>query len=590
MSDKRQGALILTQECFEQEDPHFLSELNKLTSPKAMASFADLWKRDPRPWAREQLFLYLDQPLNNPGHHPIIKRIFKYAEEKEDHELLAMFMVTFDRSVRRKRKFKTIYDNENQQWIRREILVTPRNSIKADRKRIIRDPFTNKKIEVLIRIHPESRLFSTHTRRYLARRAWRYFRLLGHRSPDQYIPAICFALKKYRDSDFASGENILDNWGLTHALFFGHEAVYFMSHQAALKEGFSIQDLTPAPYFQDLWEKPEAFEYLFSLVMESASKLVRGWAIQGLKQWFPERLAHPRASDLLALFDHEGQDAQDFAAEILTSSSDLEKLKVDTWLRLTGTKNPNSLAIICDLMKRHVSGDRLSLDQMIDLAISSAAPVSKLGLSFLKEAKIKGEQDRKRLSRLAHARCLAHGEEIAGFALSFYRDDDTYELETISDFFDSMLATVRSGAWQWMRECDRAKWDPILWLRLLETPYPDLRAMIIKEMERAGGIGPQILTPQNMERVWIETLMDIKRGAKRRPSILRKMADEIKTDRDKADRFLPLILFSARSTRAPEKRVGLSALVSLAESDPEIADKIMAIAPELRLNNNGGGK
>ena len=63
------------------------------------------------------------------------------------------------------------------------------------------------------------RLFSVATRQYLRRRAWRYFRRMGKNSPERYIAAISRGLVRYTDEDVSDGLALIDNWGLTHALF-----------------------------------------------------------------------------------------------------------------------------------------------------------------------------------------------------------------------------------------------------------------------------------------------------------------------------------------------------------------------------------
>ena len=42
---------------------------------KLLAAFAEKWKRDPRPWAREQIIAYLELPFDRPGHQPVVKRL-----------------------------------------------------------------------------------------------------------------------------------------------------------------------------------------------------------------------------------------------------------------------------------------------------------------------------------------------------------------------------------------------------------------------------------------------------------------------------------------------------------------------------------
>ena len=61
--------------------------------------------------------------------------------------------------------------------------------------------------------------FSRLTRAYLRRRAWRYFRFLGFKDPARYGRAIRSALALYKDEHLTKSENLLDAWGLMHALY-----------------------------------------------------------------------------------------------------------------------------------------------------------------------------------------------------------------------------------------------------------------------------------------------------------------------------------------------------------------------------------
>jgi hypothetical protein len=105
-----------------------------------------------------------------------------------------------------------------------ERLVLPRNTISLKEKRhlsrTIQDRFTQE-----THVYPgqlgfleKRRLYSYHTRHYLRRRTWRYFRKLTFQAPAQYVPAICFALRRYRRRP-AQPENLLDSWGLMQPAF-----------------------------------------------------------------------------------------------------------------------------------------------------------------------------------------------------------------------------------------------------------------------------------------------------------------------------------------------------------------------------------
>src|SRR5579871_4076765 len=120
------GRMLLSEEYFSTENDLFMETFRQVSQPRTAAGFVDRWKRDPRPWARRQILLYLAQPLNCPGHQPVVKRLFKQAEENQDHEIMAAFLVAFDRQARRQIKIKNRWDRASRTVIQDELLVTPR--------------------------------------------------------------------------------------------------------------------------------------------------------------------------------------------------------------------------------------------------------------------------------------------------------------------------------------------------------------------------------------------------------------------------------------------------------------------------------
>ena len=79
-SNQTRGSMLLVDEYFNSQDERFVDELRRIRNPKPLAGFVDRWKRDPRPWAREQMLKYLQLPFDVVGHQPVVKRLFKHAE------------------------------------------------------------------------------------------------------------------------------------------------------------------------------------------------------------------------------------------------------------------------------------------------------------------------------------------------------------------------------------------------------------------------------------------------------------------------------------------------------------------------------
>ncbi|HUE72440.1 MAG TPA: hypothetical protein VMP01_16265 [Pirellulaceae bacterium] len=578
-ADSQGGSILLIDEFFAAEEPRFLETLRAFRNPKALAAFADRWKRDPRPWARQRMIEYLQMPLNAPGHQPVIKRLFKHAEQSRDHELLAVFLVIFDRLVRRQRKRRWQYDWQTRQSWEEEILATRQDVIPSDAPQQFRDPRTGARVEVPRRIPKNGRLFRYHTRYYLRRRAWRYYRRLGFQRPKEYVPAIAQALVQYRDEDLSAAEHALECWGLMQAGFHHSDVLRFRADRIVLRSGRKFSELKPAPYFPKLWETPEALATLLKIVTAAQSRLVRVWAIEMVRQKQQPNLASLAVQQLLELLNHENPDVQQFGSELLLLSPSLAKLSIDFWLKLLEVKDPTALAAICDAMRKHVSRERLTLAQCVELACARAAPVARLGFEFVRQSDILSSADRQAIAGLAKARCEATGRELALWALPIVGARENYDRDAVCGFFDSLLAQMRTGAWIWLATSATAQQDAALFSRLVETPYDDLRLKLVDELARKAELpGTADLVP-----VWSTVLLGVHRGGRQKGKATGQLAAAIAREPQRADELLPVLAASIRSVRQPERRSGLAAVVQLVAECPELAASVSRHLPELYL-------
>ncbi|CAN5524198.1 hypothetical protein BH10PLA2_BH10PLA2_32610 [soil metagenome] len=245
------GSWALLEELYESGDPAFVAELRQLHDVERLGTFAARWCADSRPAARQLLADYLALPFNAYRHEALIKRLFKGAEKAGDDEAMGLFLVAFDRLVRRSRLTVTrsvgeafaTHEQANAQireWEalgyaggsvygsgrsfqasahRQETVIRARrNTMPRPRQRLLIKAST---IPNEVRQHMEKSyvLFSVPTRRYLRRRAWRYFRKLGQADAARYRKAAVNYLKRYTDRDVDSDIHLLDNWGLVHTLF-----------------------------------------------------------------------------------------------------------------------------------------------------------------------------------------------------------------------------------------------------------------------------------------------------------------------------------------------------------------------------------
>jgi hypothetical protein len=596
---------LLVDEAFATQDERFVDYVRQVAAPKYLAGLADRWKRDARPWAREQIIKYLALPMDRPGHHPVVKRLFKEAEAKRDDGLVAEFVVAFDRLVRRERGRRYHYNYQTRQLTQEEVLVSPRNQILASPKsRQGRDLRTGERI-----VHPSrlnvpknGRLFSYATRAYLRRRAWRYFRRMGFQSPATYTQSVAGVLAKYRDEDFAAGENILDNWSLMNIAFRHSPVLDFSPARVEVADSHSLAELAAAPKFEELWKQSDTAAVLLKLLTAAQSRLVRVWAMQLIKRHHAQSMQQITAEQLLALLDHDDEEVQQFAANLLETLTAIDTWPIETWLRLLETRSVTALATICQVMERRVRPERLDVAQCALLACARATPVARLGLAWLKGRRIDVERDRATVVELAGARCEAVGLEIAEFALSILGNETNYRTDDVVAFFDSLNAAVRRGAWLWLTPQSAGYGDAALWSRLTETPFDDVRIRLVEELNKrvagapvggatVGGAaagGP--LARHDFTHVWTTVLLGVHRGNRAKLQALRQISQTIAERPDEAERLVPVLAVAIRSVRLPEARAGLAGILSAVTSRPELEPMLARWIPELRLTQAPGGK
>lgn len=556
---------LLAEECFAAEDVRFVEVLRGLAEPKGLAALTSRWLADPRPWARTQMLRYLNEPFDRPGHAVVVKRLFKHAETTNDAALMAAFLAAFDCLVRRVRRKVTNWDYASRSYFTEETLHTQRNWFRGPR----REYNYRTKQETLVPQPPRKtdRLFHYRTRYYLQRRAWRWFRRLGFQKPDAYVPAIAAALVRYTDEDFQKGENYLDSWGFMHACFGTHAAVEFSSFRAGFREGTGLADLTPAPAFPQLWFSQAGMREAITLAIQSGSRAVRTWAAKLLMLPGMLMAATPGYEELRRLLFAGNEEVQAAGIRLLENSADAPRWTIPQWLALLEAPGAAADAVTA-LMQQHVRPDRLDAAQCLALAIARPVSVARMGCAFL-QGKSLTEAETRSLSLAAKAQCAAVSPALTTWCLDKLATlPGDYDREPLSAFFDSLLEETRAAAWDWLTaHRDGAAWaDPVLWSRLAETPFDDLRQRLVDELAIRSRTAAQ--SAADLAPVWTSVLLAVHRGSRSKPKAAQQVAAAIRADHAKADALLPVLAVAVRSLRAPEQRAGLAAIACLMEDEP----------------------
>jgi len=545
-----EGSLLLLDEYFASGDPRFRSELLALNAPKKLGPFAEKWIKDPRAWSRQMLrdFL-LDRSFERPQFKPLVKRLFKLAEAAGDDRVMAWFMVAGDCSIRRAESKR--YNRQARDFdIRLKIAFPSRHDGEA---------------------------FTVHTRHYLRRRTWRYFRRLGFRDPKRYLAAVMEALLLYRDADVDSGVHLLDNWGLTHVLFHHSPILTAKPNGWVLKDGAAMRELKPTPACATQWDA----ESIFALLTKAQARPLRRTARAMLKAR-PALLEKVPFERVFELLEHPDEELQAFGLELLSSAAGLESAPLHAWTRLLESKNLEVLDAVCSLMSKLVSPEPFSTDQLIVFATAPLGPVAKLGLGWMKKRDVAPLD----LLRLSACRSRAAASDTVAFVRERLSGRPDFTPDWLLVFLDSMTRDVREAAWTWFSEEKRARHRLDLWAKLVESPYYDLRLAIVGHLERFAEIDTALrvlLARAPLETIWATVLLNIHRGNRAKRLAAGQIAAAIERDPARAPQLLPLLAVAARSIRAPEFRAGLAAVVRTATRRPEVAEQVQRHFPELKL-------
>jgi hypothetical protein len=583
MAKKRQpsdsGSWLLLEELLERGDPAFVNELRKITDADRLGAFAAKWYGDKRAASRRLLLEYLDRPLNAFRHEALVKRLFKLAEAAGDDEVMGRFLVALDRSVRRVRTTRYYYDPDARESGTEECLrVPPHTAVPRGDK-----PWSPGLALAL----EKRRLFSVHTRNYLRRRAWRYFRKLGKQQPDRYLPAVAGALKCYQDADCADGVAFLDNWGLMHVLFHHSPALRARPHGWTPAEGHTLAELAPAPIYENLWKA--APRTLLDLLKEARSRPVRQWAVRLIRRDHQAFLSGLPLAQLLELLGNADEQVVGLAAEALRGAPGLDAISLETWLQLLETPNPAALEILCELITTHLRPERVTLEQAVWLARKRPLPIARLGFALLQKKKPVSEGDCRALLGLAEAEAEPLRAELVRWARGVLAGSPHFQTGWVLEYLDSRHAEVRAEGWVWFREEPRARDDVDLWRRLLESPYDDVRPLLIADLEDRVARRDRTLSehekldPELVRFLWAAVLLNIYRGNRIKPLAVGQLVRRVDRRPEEAGVLLPILGVALRSIRGPEWRAGLAGVVRLVERNGALAEPVRRAFPELKM-------
>jgi hypothetical protein len=589
------GSWLRVEEFIENGDPEFVTELRRIHDAERLGNFAKVLYNDTRTATRRSMLLYLQAPFNAFRHEALLKRLFKLAEAAKDDEVMACFMVGLDRSIRREKRSRNRYDwSTRESWVE-EHVVTPRGTEMPKKgnpfiyqNRITGEPMAAPTPEKNGRVF----LFKLATRKYLRRRVWRYFRQLGKSDLYRYATGISKALVQYTDKDCKDGLAMLDNWSLVQALFKHSDVIVSKSRTWKLAEGRSLSELRAAPAYASAWHK-EA-EPLMSMLDLASCRPVRQWSMGMLREHHAKALSQTSLDRLLRWIRSEDAELARFGAELFSQSNLLGSVQPKTWLQLIHQANPDVLDIVCRLVMKTLTADNVSLREAMELACSRSVPLAELGMAWLESMQPHSDQDFQDLLLSLDAESEHIRPKLVDQVRRKLDRVASKRSQWILEYLDSRFPDVRDVGWTWLQERTEVARDYHLWQRLIETPYDDLRLKVIELLQyesipthsKAGQsmlIDAKRLSPEGIRFLWATALLNIHRGGKQKPGVVKAMIGRLHAHREEANDLLPILAVALRSIRTTEWQAGLAGIVTWIEKNPDVSDMVQAHFPELNL-------
>src|SRR5262249_50375483 len=127
--------------------------------------------------------------------------------------------------------------------------------------------------------------------------------------------------------------------------------------------------------------------------------------------------------------------------------------------------------------------ERLTLEQVVGLAASRPLPLAHLGLSWLQTRKPQTEADCRLLLNLTEAQADPLRPQLVAWARSVLGPSPDFRPDWVLEYLESRHRDVRAEGWRWLRDEPRAKDNVDLWKRLFESPYDDVRLLLVAELE-----------------------------------------------------------------------------------------------------------
>ena len=290
-------------------------------------------------------------------------------------------------------------------------------------------------------------------------------------------------------------------------------------------------------------------------------------------------LAAIGVEDVLDLLGHDDAEVVEFAVAWLREAGDVSSVPTERWLAIAEVASPGALEVLAEIMGRQIALDRISLEAAARLTAARPLTLARLGLRWLAAKTPATDDERRGLLALLEAACEPLRPEILAWLRPVLSSTPEFRADWLLEFLDSRYADARAEGTSWFREEARARDDVILWQRLMESPYDDVRFALAADLDARltsakGNVVTDLslaLNPERLRLLWASILLNVHRGGRAKPRVVEQVAHRLGRRPEEAEVLLPMLAVAMRSLRVPERRAALAAVVRLVERRPESA-------------------
>lgn len=525
----------------------------------AFTSFAEQWHAHPSPFARKMLLRYVDDGCGRPGHRALVRQILRIAEKKSDVELQNHLIVALDRLIRLKK-------SRRRDWTTGEVVTHLGRARTTSRE--LRRMFGH--------AHPRPLVFTGNTRELLRRAALRPLRQLGYRDGTAYVARALDVLAGYEDVHLDTAEKLLASRALLWILAARSPVLWRDGRKIRVEGGKKLADLSFSPLHSEAWDAHAGvvIDRLPGLRSVFVRKQLTAW----LERAHAEKLAALPLDRIRAWLASPHADLLALGVRLLGKALEGQHLTVAEWVELATIDDASVALAVAEQMAKAVTPARVSLADATKLALCAHAPVAALGAGFFEGKRPKDEAELLAALGVLRAKVGAAREKLLPWALPLVLDAKLGTAAHVRELCDMPHADVRTAGLGLLLN-ERFADEPTLWAALSESPYPDVRAFLLRHL----GVRGALLSPEGLERLWATTILAVHGGSRDKRRALSTVGARLSASTDDAERrsLVALAALALRSVREPERRAAMGPLVASAARDPALAALLAELVPEL---------